>query len=109
VADKKQWAKSTTGPDELDVMSLMKAMQTIHDGAVELIVRSPGTGFTPFVSVVCRATFDVLDGSRLPKMVEVENQYPCGKHETMMAHIFDGLYRLDSAIQRAYEQLELPE
>lgn len=105
----KRWAKSTNGPDEIDVMAMMKAIAAVHDGRVELRVRSEGTGFTPSVVTTWKASFDVLAGSRLPVEVVVENPYPCADHPTLMAHLYDGLYRLDAAIQRAYENLPLTE
>jgi len=101
--------KFTTGPDEYDVMSFMKAMEAVHAGRVELIVSSPATGFSPYVNVTLRCTFDVLDGSALPKVVEVSNAWPCSEHATLWAHCYDGAFRLDAAIQRAYEQMTLPE
>lgn len=106
---KKLWARSTSGPDEIDVMAMIQALQAVHTGRVEFIVRPDGIGFSPSVVVICRATFDVLDGSALPKQVEVENAWPCNEHATLWAHIYDGLHRLDSAIARAYEQMKLTE
>lgn len=100
--------KSMMGPDEIDVMALMQAIQVVHHGLVEVVVRPAGLGFSPSVAVVCRATFDVVPGSRLPDIVEVSNPYPCPDHMSLYAHVYDGLYRLDAAIQRAYEQMEMP-
>jgi hypothetical protein len=97
-----------TGPDEIDVMAMISAISTVHSGRVEVVLRHGGIGFTPRVEVICRATFDVLDGSHLPEEVEVANGYPCAEHSGMWAHIYDGLYRLDAAIQKAYEQAPLP-
>lgn len=101
--------KSTNGPDEIDVMAMMSAIQTVHAGRVEVCLRPDGIGFSPRVRVVCRATMDVLDGSHLPSVVQVENPYPCANHSSLWAHVYDGLYRLDAAIQAAYEQAKLPE
>lgn len=100
--------KSTNGPDEWDVMAMLTALQSVHDGRVELSVSPAGPGFGPQVVVTCRATFDALPGSRLPTEVMVSNAWPCKSHRTMWAHIYDGLYRLDAAIQAAYEQAQLP-
>lgn len=100
--------KSTNGPDEWDVMAMLSALQAVHEGRVELNVSPAGPGFGPQVVVVCRATFAALPGSSLPIMVEVSNSWPCHAHKTMWAHCYDGLYRLDAAIQAAYEQAKLP-
>jgi hypothetical protein len=101
--------KFTTGPDEIDVMAMIQAISTVHSGRVEVVLQQAGIGFTPRVAVICRATFDVLDGSHLPVEVKVENGYPCAEHSGIWSHIYDGLYRLDAAIQAAYEQAELPD
>jgi hypothetical protein len=100
--------KSTTGPDEWDVMAMMSALAAVHTGHVEVNVSHDGRGFGPQVMVTCRATFDALPGSELPTGVTVENVWPCKDHPTLWAHAFDGLYRLDAAIQLAYEQAKLP-
>lgn len=106
--NKKLWAKSTNGPDEIDVMALLTAISAVHEGRVEIVLRRNGIGFSPSVMVTCRATFDVVDGSSLPAQVIVENGWPCSEHQTLWAHIYDGLHRLDSAIQTSYEQMNLP-
>lgn len=106
---KNQWRASSTGPDEIDVMALLTAIQTVHEGRIEVIVRRAGLGFGPGLTVICQATFNVLDGSSLPAQVVVENGWPCSEHATLWAHIYDGLHRLDAAIQRSYEQMKLAE
>lgn len=100
--------KFTSGPDEIDVMAMIQAISAVHSGRVEVVLQQGGIGFVPRVEVICRATFDVLDGSQLPESVEVQNGYPCAEHSGMWSHIYDGLYRLDAAIQAAYEQAKLP-
>jgi len=106
---KNQWARHSNGPDEIDVIALLTAIQAVHEGRVEIVLRRNGIGFSPSVVVACQATFAVLDGSTLPEQVVVENGWPCSEHATLWAHIYDGLHRLDAAIQKAYEQMELPE
>lgn len=98
---------SSSGPDETDVMALMIALGTIHSGRVEVIMSPDGLGFTPKIEVTCRVTFDVLPGGALPRTVEVKNGWPCNAHRTMWAHVYDGLHRLDVAVQHAYEQERL--
>jgi hypothetical protein len=95
--------------DETDVMAMMNALGAVHSGRVELRVSPSGDGSPTSVKVALLATFDVVDGSRLPVEVRIENDYPCKDHRTLYAHIYDGLYRLDAAIQKAYEQKGLEE
>lgn len=99
--------KSMSGPDEIDVIAMAKAIGSLHSGHVELIVRPSGTGFSPSAGVICRITFDVLPGSALPSSVEVKSTWPCEAHRTLAAHLYDGLYRLDFAISKVYKNEEL--
>jgi hypothetical protein len=101
--------KSSRVLDEIDVMAMISALGTVHSGRVEVRLSPAGLGFTPSVLVSCLATFDVVPGSSLPEEVRVEMAYPCKDHRSLYAHIYDGLYRLDSAIQTAYEHAGLPE
>jgi hypothetical protein len=101
--------KSSRVIDEIDVMAMISAIGTVHSGRIEVRLSPAGLGFSPSALVSCLAMFDVLDGSSLPAEVRVEMAYPCKDHRTLYAHIYDGLYRLDAAIQLAYEQAGLPE
>jgi len=100
--------KSWRRIDGIDIATMLTAIQAVHAGRVELSVLPDGLGFSPSVMVRLTATFDALPGSNLPTSVMVENPWPCKEHEDLIAHMYDGLYRLDAAIQLAYEQAKLP-
>jgi len=100
--------KSWRRIDGIDIAAMLIAIQTVHAGRVELSVLPDGLGFGPSVMVKLTATFDVVPGSSLPTTVVVENAWPCKEHDDLLAHMYDGLYRLDAAIQTAYEQAKLP-
>lgn len=104
MANKAGWEESTSGPDWIDVEGMMRAIQALHSGAVELTVRPIGIGFGTGVCVTARMSFDVLPGSILPPVVEVKRGWPCDQHKRMVAHCFSLLYELDSAIGRVYQQ-----
>lgn len=103
----KKWAVSSNGPDAIDWMALGKAIGSLHSARVEVVLQLSGTGFTPYANVVCRATFELLPGSALPKEVVVEHRWPCSEHQTLDAHIYDGLYKLDFAISEVYKNEKL--
>lgn len=96
--------KSTSGPDEIDVLSMMTAMQTLHSGRVELVVSLAGPGFSIGANTALRMYFDVLPGSSLPPIVEVSKPWPCADHRTLLAHLYAGLYQLDFEISKVYRQ-----
>jgi hypothetical protein len=101
--------KFMNGPDEWDVIGMMSALAAVHHGRVELIMSPLGPGFGPSVMVTFQITFDVLPGSELPKVVGVQNAWPCKDHKSLIPHLYEGLYRLDAAVQAEYEQAPLPE
>lgn len=101
---KKQWAKSTNGPDYLDAETMMRAMGALHSGHVGLLFSPLGTGSTGGVLVSAAMTFDVLPGSSLPGVVGVEGQYPCKECGSFWGHVYSLLHALDVEIGRVYQQ-----
>lgn len=99
--------KSESGPDEIDVMSMMAALSALHSGLVDLSVRLDGTGFVPVAKVRMTMHFDVLPGSSLPPEVAVECTWPCASHKTLWACVYNGLHVLDHEIGKMYNQSEL--
>lgn len=99
--------KSTSGPDEIDVMAMMAALSALHSGRVELIMSLDGTGFVPLAKVLVVMNFDVLAGSSLPPQVAVECIWPCETHKKLWACVYNGLHVLDHAISKVYSQEEL--
>ena len=97
--------KSSSGPDLIDVESMMRAMGAVHSGHVELLLKPRGRGLGTGVSVQARMMFDVLPGSSLPAEVMTESEWPCGVCESFWGHVFNGLYALDFQVS---EVLALP-
>lgn len=96
--------KSTSGPDEIDVLAMMTAMQALHSARVELTVKLGGPGFNISAETELRAVFDVLPGSSLPREVKVSKPWPCRDHRTLLSHLYAGLYELDFQISKVYKQ-----
>lgn len=102
--EKSTWAKSSTGPDETDVISMMAALAALHSGRVELTMRLGGTGFVPTSETDIMMHFDVLPGSSIPATVKVTAKWPCNTHRTLWACLYAGLHQLDHEISFVYEQ-----
>jgi len=100
---KKQWAKSTNGPDEVDVEMMMRAIGALHSGHVGLMCSPAGTGSSGGVMVTATMMFDVLPGSSLPKAVTAESLYPCKECGTFWGHVFSVLHALDYKIAQVYQ------
>lgn len=107
MAAKKQWAKSTNGPDELDCETLMRAMGALHSGHVGLMFSPLGTGATGGVLVAAMMNFDVLPGSSLPAAVVAEGPFPCAECGSFWGHAFSVLQALDVKIGEVYKNESL--
>lgn len=99
----KQWAKSTNGPDEIDVESLMRAIGAIHSAHVGVMFSPLGTGSSGGLLLRAMATFERLPGSALPDGVGVDKEWPHKDHKTLWGCVFALLHELDFAIGEVYQ------
>lgn len=100
----KQWAKSTNGPDWIDLRAMMVAIGALHSAKVEVIVSPLGTGSTGSVVVECAAHFDLLPGSSLPETVVVKGEWPTAKASGVTDLAYNLLWKLDYEISQVYKQ-----
>lgn len=105
--DKKLWAKSSNGPDEVDAETMMRALGALHSGIVGLTFSPAGTGSSGGVDVTATMLFDVLPGSSLPAAVSATALYPCKDCKTFWGHVYSMLHALDRKIGEVYEQSSL--
>ncbi len=107
MGDKKQWAKSTNGPDWTDVEMMLRSLSALHSGEAGLTVLPRGTGASGGLSVAASIMFHLLPGSALPPCVSVVKDWPCTSHAELSAHCFALLHELDFAISKVYKQESL--
>ncbi len=107
MASKKEWVKSTNGPDELDCETMMRALGALHSGHVGVMFSPLGTGSSGGVLVSAMMTFDVLPGSSLPGGVVAEGPYPCKDCKSFWGHVYSVLHALDFKIGEVYKQESL--
>jgi len=107
MTSKKGWEEPSTGPDWIDVESLMRSIAVLHSGHVAIVISPAGIGATGGVDVAASIIFDVLPGSSLPATVQTSSPWPCDTHKTLAAHAFDGLHKLDYEISQVYQNEEL--
>ena len=101
------WEESSSGPDWIDVESLMRAIGALHSAHVAVVVSPFGIGATGGVEVTVNAIFERLPGSALPPAVSVSKQWPCNTHKTLAAHAFSLAHELDHAIGQVYQNESL--
>jgi len=103
MGDKRQWAKSTNGPDWTDVEMMMRAIEGLHSGVVAVVFSPNGTGSSGGVDVAASVIFDRLPGSSLPMSVVVHRVWPCNTHGTLEGLAFALLHELDFEISKVYK------
>jgi hypothetical protein len=101
--------KYGTGIGMTDVAAMAKAVEAMHSCRVEFIVRTRGTGVDGSLDIECIASFVVLPGSDLPRVVGVQHHWPSKAARTFDGLLYNLLWQLDYAIQKAYEQMPLKE
>lgn len=104
---KKQWAKSTNGPDWTDVEMMMRALSALHSGEAGLTILPRGIGSSGGLSVAASIMFNVPPESSLPACVSVVKDWPCTAHADLPAHCFAILHELDFKVSKVYVQTPL--
>jgi hypothetical protein len=104
---KKQWAKSTNGPDWTDVEMMLRSIGVLHGTSVGITLLPRGIGATGGLSVGANCIFDVVPGSEREECISVTKDWPCMQHADLASHCFALLHELDYQIGRAYEQKTL--
>lgn len=103
----KAWAKSTNGPDWMDVESLMRAIGTLHSARVAFGASPIGIGSNGGVSILVTANFENVPDALLPGIIVVESQWPNNAGLELVGEVFGMLYQLDFQIGEAYKQKQL--
>jgi len=98
---------SMSGPDWTDIVTLMRAIGSLHSAHVALTISPLGDGSGGTCAVAAGCIFDVLPGSSLPGGVMCDGSFPCKEHSTIEAHCFSLLYDLDHEISKVYKNEEL--
>lgn len=100
---KKQWAKSTNGPDWIDVEMMLRAMSALHSVSVGITLLPRGIGATGGLSVGANCIFDVLPGSSIEPAISLTKDWPCSQHADLASHCFALLHELDFKIGQMYK------
>jgi hypothetical protein len=100
---KREWVKSSTGPDWIDVEMMLRALGALHSASVGITLLPRGIGATGGLSVGANCMFDVLPGSALPPSVSVTKDWPCSQHKDLASHCFALLHELDFQISKVYK------
>ena len=105
--EKKQWAKSSNGPDETDMETMMRALSALHSGHVAIIISPAGLGFNGGVDIAASMIFDVLPGSSIPTAVAANVSWPNNTSKTIWGAAYCALHALDVEIGKVYKNESL--
>lgn len=103
----KRWAVSSSGPDEIDVETMMRAMGALHSGVVMVAISPVGIGSSGGVRTIAEIAFTVVPGSDLPGVVGTVGMWPCASCKSFYGHLYHQLHELDREIARVYKQQAL--
>lgn len=104
---KKEWRESSSGPDCLDVMTILQAIGVLHSGHVALIVSPDGTGSATGVDIAASILLDVLPGSALPTGIGAHTTWPNKKGTSFWGECYALAWQLDEEIGKVYKQESL--
>lgn len=89
------WVKQSSGPDWMDVMSMMSALEVLHRVSIKFCA-GPGPFHGPYVLYTLTALEMGKEASVLGQYaVTVSGEWPCKEHKELTACVFAGLFRLD--------------
>lgn len=103
----KKWRDATSGPDCLDVMTILQALGTLHSGHVALIVSPGGTGSPTSVDMAMSMLLDVLPGSALPAAIGVHAEWPNRSGTSFWGECYKLAWYLDEEISKVYQNEKL--
>lgn len=90
-----------------DAITMMGAIEAMHSCRVKMIGITRGQAHNGSMIISLEASFDVLPGSDLPKLITVQHTWPTRTASTFEGLLYNLCWQLDYAIQKAYEQMPL--
>lgn len=104
----KQWAKSTPGPDWIDLEATMRAISKLHDGVVSLTILPLGIGATGGLRIVTTYAESIESVQGPDDIFCVETDWPCREGCTFEGHCYAQLIGLDFQLEMMKTKLPKP-
>jgi hypothetical protein len=99
MATKGLWAKSSSGPDWVDIEATMRAVGKLHAGVVSLTILPCGTGATGGFRIVTTYA-ESIDAVQGPDDITcLETEWPCREGCTFAGHCYAQLIALDFQLE----------
>lgn len=106
---KKEWRESSSGPDVLDVMVILRAIETLHDVHCAVIITPEQNGVSSGCDIALSALMETLPRSELAAGIGVHSAFPNGRGTTLWGECYRLAWLLDEEIGKAYKQKSLLE
>jgi hypothetical protein len=100
-------ARSTNGPDWVDVCFFLLALDTVHACKTVVTISTPGLLANETALVTLLSVWDTLPGSQEPMMVTTERKLISRELQELPAIVYNGLYAHDHSISEKYKQRKL--
>lgn len=92
-----------------DCETMMRSIEAVHGGQVQLIGTPAGISATGGLSWVLTFITPVVPGGENAEPILLISRWPCPVHTDFWSCLFEGLYQLDLKISRSYEQAKITE
>jgi len=100
---KTEWRASSTGPDVMDVMTMLAAIGGLHSAQTACVFSPVGSGSSGTVDIALSALFNLLPGSSLPESVGVHGTYPNKNGTSLWGEVYRLCWLLDEEISKTYK------
>lgn len=100
---------SSNGPGIEDCETLMRAIEGLHAGQVQLTVTPVGISATGGLGIVLTFTAPAVPSGKSGEPILVVSRFPDVHLRDFWSCIFNGLYQLDAMIGRRYGQDTIPQ
>lgn len=101
--------KSTNGPDWVDVLTYIDALDALHGCVTTVSIIRDTHSPIHDAEVILMSQWDALPGSAEPIVVLTYKHCNFLELRCLAAVVYNGIYGHDIAVGRRYEQLALPE
>jgi hypothetical protein len=96
---KAKWAKSTSGPDWVDIEATMRAVGRMHAGVVSLTILPAGIGATGGLRIVVSFVESLEPVESPDDIICLETEWPCREGCTFEGHCYAQLLALDFSLE----------
>lgn len=104
---KTEWRASSSGPDVMDVMVILRAIEVLHNVTVAVVLSPEQIGAPTSCDIALSALSDVLPNSDKNAGIGVHSAYPNGRGTSLWGEAYALAWQLDEALSKEWRQASL--